>query len=105
MSELITAWRTFRRARRGRKTRYRAARFLNRKHKDPLAPSVRAKVDESGKIFAFLSSILPITTWRVELGNFDVQKLINTEVEGEGYQQGAQYGFYNTSEFVLWRDH
>jgi hypothetical protein len=45
LSRLLTQRRQFRRARRSRKVRHRKPRFLNRKRKDPLAPSVRAKVE------------------------------------------------------------
>jgi len=47
--DLLTARREFRRARRNRKTRYRAPRFNNRvhsKHKGWLAPSVEVKIQE-----------------------------------------------------------
>lgn len=104
ISKLLTERRAYRRSRRGRKTRYRPARFLNRKRQDELMPSVRAKVDETLKVIALVASLLPITTWTIELGNFDVHKLVNPQVEGVGYQQGEQFGFYNVREYVLWRD-
>jgi hypothetical protein len=50
ISGLLTDRRQFRRGRRGRKTRQRSPRFLNRKHRDELAPSVRAKVEETLKM-------------------------------------------------------
>lgn len=102
ISKLMTTRRMFRRTRRGRKTRYRQSRFSNRKSKDELAPSVRAKVDETHKILRLVNSILPIDHWVFEIGNFDIQKLINPDVEN--YQQGEQYGYANVREYVLWRD-
>src|SRR5262249_52948279 len=80
------------------------ARFDNRRSHRALPPSVQAKVDESLKVFALLASLLPITDWHLEVGNFDPHKLVHPEVEGIGYQQGEQYGFYNVRECVLWRD-
>ena len=104
IGELLTQRRTFRRSRRGRKTRYRPARFLNRKHKDELAPSVRAKIDETLKVIALVQSILPIAHWTFEIGNFDPHRLANPDVKGEGYRRGEQYGFANVREYVLHRD-
>jgi N6-L-threonylcarbamoyladenine synthase len=57
ISHLLTARRQFRRTRRSRKTRYREPRFLNRKPQDELAPSVRAKVDETLKVLQLVRSI------------------------------------------------
>ena len=104
ISDLLTDRRTLRRSRRNRETRYRAPRFLNRKHRDELAPSVRAKVDETLKVVRTVESILPVTHWTFEIANFDAHKLAKPDVAGEGYQQGEQYGFENVREYVLWRD-
>jgi len=104
ISRLLTERRMFRRSRRSRKMRYRAPRFLNRKHQDELATSVRAKVDETLKVVRWVESLLPVTGWTFEIANFDAHKLVNPNVEGEGYQRGEQYGFENVREYVLWRD-
>ena len=40
----------------------------------------------------------------IETASFDIQKIKNPNVEGEGYQQGNQLGFWNVREYVLWRD-
>jgi len=104
ISKLLTTRRMFRKTRRGRKTRYRKPRFSNRKNSDELAPSVRARIDETHKILRFVMSILPIHHWTFEIGNFDMQKLNNPDIEGVGYQQGEQYGYSNVREYVLWRD-
>lgn len=101
---LIDRWQ-FRRARRSRKTRYRPPRFLNRKHKDHLTPSIRAKVDETLKVVQVVDRLLPVTTWTFEIANFDTHKIIHPEVEGENYQKGEQYGFENVRAYVLWRDY
>jgi hypothetical protein len=104
ISDLLTDRRSFRRTRRNRKVRYRAPRFRNRKRQDELAPSVRAKVDETLKVMARVNRILPITHWTLEIANFDAHKLVNPNVAGEGYQQGDQYGWENVRAYVLWRD-
>ncbi len=104
ISKLLTKRRMFRRSRRGRKTRYRQARFLNRKRKDKLMPSVRAKVEQTLKVIKLVRDILPIAHWTFEIGNFDTHKLVNPEVKGTDYQQGKKHGFWNVREYVLWRD-
>ncbi len=104
ISKLLTTRRMFRRSRRGRKVRHRQPRFSNRKNEDELAPSIRAKVDETHKILRLVKSILPIDHWVFEIANFDTHKLVNPEVEDVGYQQGKQYGYANVREYVLWRD-
>lgn len=104
ISGLLTERRMFRRSRRHRKCRYRQPRFDNRRRKDELAPSVRAKVEETLKVIQLVRRILPVIHWTFEIGNFDPHRLVNPDVEGAGYQQGAQYGFWNVREYVLWRD-
>jgi hypothetical protein len=104
ISKLLATRRMYRRSRRGRKTRYRKARFLNRKRQDELSPSMRARVEETFKIINLVGVILPITHWTFEIGNFDSHKLVNPDVEGEDYQRGEQHGFWNVREYVLWRD-
>jgi hypothetical protein len=63
---------SFRRARRGRKTRYRRVRFQNRKKdKDWLAPSVQHKVDSHIKLVREVHKILPISKIIVETANYN----------------------------------
>src|SRR5262249_35065859 len=52
----------------------------------------------------FVESILPVSRWKVELASFDIHKIINPDVEGVGYQDGAQKGYYNVKAYVLHRD-
>jgi len=94
-----------RRARRNRKTRYRKPRFNNRKRKDDwLAPSVQHKVESHLTIARKVCEILPISKIIVEVASFDVQKIKNPTISGEEYQQGEQLDFWNTREYVLFRD-
>lgn len=92
-----------RRTRRSRKTRYRKARFNNRKC-NRLAPSIRNKVDMHLKIIRMVHNILPITKTTIEVAQFDAQKINNPLIEGEEYQNGEQIGFWNVREYVLTRD-
>lgn len=102
---LLSTRRELRSARRSRKTRYRKPRFLNRTRlKGWLAPSVQHKVDSHTKIINFVDEILPIKRLTIEVGQFDTQLLRNPEIQGGDYQQGEQMGFWNTREYVLFRD-
>ena len=101
----ISTRRQFRRTRRNKKTRYRKARFDNRRRKDGwLAPSVRQKVDCHLIMIDKVNKILPIAKIIVEVASFDIQKIKNPYIEGAGYQQGEQLGFWNVREYVLSRD-
>ena len=105
IQDLLASRKQFRRARRSRKTRYRQPRFLNRKNrKGKLPPSVQNKVDTHVKLIKQVYGILPITNIVVEAAQFDIQKILNPEIQGIGYQQGPQLNFWNVREYVLWRD-
>jgi hypothetical protein len=104
--ELLSTRRQNRRTRRNR-LRYRMSRFLNRtssKKEGWLAPSVKYKVDSHLKVIENVHRILPISRIVIETASFDIQKIRNPEISGVGYQQGEQLGFWNTREYVLWRD-
>lgn len=105
ITKLLADRRSLRRNRRSRKTRYREARFLNRKRPDGwLPPSIRNKVNTHIKVVEKVHKILPISRVVVEVAQFDIQKIKNPEIEGKEYQQGNQLGFYNVREYVLYRD-
>jgi len=104
--DLLSTRRENRRTRRNR-LRYRKPRFLNRvssKNKGWLAPSVQNKIDTHLKIVEKLYKILPITRIIVEVASFDIQKIKNPSIQGKEYQQGEQLDFWNTREYVLFRD-
>jgi len=97
----------YRRSRRGRKTRYRKARWQNRassRRKGRLAPSIRSKIYSHLREKKFVESILPVTKWKVELASFDIHKITNPDVKEFNYQNGSQKGYYNTKSYVLSRD-
>ena len=109
--DLLSTRREARRARRGRKTRYRAPRFLNRttKHKGWLAPSIENKISTHLTVVRKVCEILPIVDITVEVAAFDTQLLRAKELglplpEGTDYQQGEQLYSYNVREYVLFRD-
>jgi hypothetical protein len=99
----------YRRNRRNRKTRYREARWLNRKNsikKDRFSPTMMSKINSHLKEIKFVKSILPITKIILETASFDPHALKNPAVLRNKwlYQKGINYGFANTKEYVLDRD-
>ena len=104
IQSLLSERRQYRRARRNRKTRYRAPRFQNRTKEIVLMPSVRNKIETHLKAAKLVNRILPVKETTVEVAAFDMQKIRNPEISGERYQQGAQTDFWNVREYVLFRD-
>ena len=105
MVELLSIRRQNRRSRRNRKTRYRKARFDNRKKEDGwLALSIQHKIQCHLQVIKNIHKILPITKIVVETASFDIQKIKNPKIQGEEYQQGEQLAFWNVREYVLFRD-
>lgn len=97
--------RSLRRGRRGRNTRYRPARFLNRTRKAGwLPPSVESRVVNTESIIRKLAARCPITSASVELVKFDMQALVNPEISGTSYQQGELAG-YEVREYLLEKWH
>lgn len=91
----------YRRSRRGRKTRYRKARWANRRRQAGwLAPSLRSKAEATVKAVRYTSCLLPVHQVNVEIGSFDTHKLQNPEVSGQEYQRGELFG-YLVREYLL----
>jgi 5-methylcytosine-specific restriction endonuclease McrA len=90
-----------RRSRRNRKTRYRQARFLNRRRKAGwLPPSLQSRIDNICTWLKRLNQFTLITHLAMELVRFDTQKLQNPEISGIEYQQGTLQG-YEVREYLL----
>ena len=105
VTKLISVRSELRRSRRNRKTRYRKARFSNRRKKEGwFAPSIRQKIETHLSSIARLYRILPIAKIIVEVASFDIQKIKNPNISGIGYQEGEQLGFWNIRGYVLFRD-
>jgi len=93
--------RSLRRGRRGRKTRYRQPRFLNRKkEKAWLAPSLEHRVLTTMTWVKRLIKYCPIDSIAQELVRFDTQKMTEPEISGKEYQQGTLYQ-YEVREYLL----
>ncbi len=103
MSERLRERLMYRKIRRSH-LRYRKPRFKNRKRKLDLPPSIRHKLETHIRIVNFIEKILPIQETRIEVANFDIQKIKDIEICGAGYQNGEQKGFDNLREYILYRD-
>ena len=101
--------RMYRRNRRVRKTRYRKARFLNRRNsikKDRYSPTIKSKFQSLVKELWFIFKRLPIYKLKIEIASFDPHYMHNKNVKKYPwlYQKGIQLGFYNVREYVKSRD-
>jgi 5-methylcytosine-specific restriction endonuclease McrA len=93
--------RSLRRGRRGRKTRYRQARFLNRARREGwLPPSLESRVGNIRTWYDRLLKYSPIASAEVETVRFDMQVMRNPNIQGKEYQQGELSG-YETREYLL----
>lgn len=112
ITDKMTQRAKYRRNRRNRKTRYRKARWLNRKNSiktDRFSPTMQSKLHSNVKEIEYIKSILPVTTMVLETGQFDTHlmknpSLANPKIKHWGYQKGTIYGFENTKAMVLNRD-
>ena len=85
--------RVIRRLRRNKKTRYRAARFLNRTRPEGwLAPSVKSRADNVINFVKKYKRLINISEVMIENVSFDVvQMSSDTKLWGNDYQQGNLY--------------
>lgn len=105
VKSLLETRRILRRSRRNRKTRYRKARFLNRKKPDGwLPPSIQSKIKNEFMWIDRFCSLVPNPKLHIEVGKFDVAKMINPDIEGKEYQEGQTKGYYDIRYFVFARD-
>ena len=101
ISEALTARRQMRRRRRGN-LRYRAPRFLNRGNQKRgwLAPSLQHRIDTTVAWVQRLRRWAPVQAISQELVRFDMQAMVNPDIEGVEYQQGTLAG-YELREYLL----
>lgn len=108
VSKRLTRRAQYRRTRRSKKCRYRSPRFDNRsasKRKGRLPPSIKSRVDTTVKVVKRLASKLPVSAIRVEVANFDTQKLRKGHrLQPWDYQRGELYGEENIKMYVRKRD-
>ena len=109
ISEKLKQRSKYRRNRRNRKTRYRKARWLNRKNsikKDRFSPTMTSKINSHLKEIKYVQTMLPVSRIILETATFDPHALKNPAVLSKKwlYQKGINYGFANTKAYVLDRD-
>lgn len=101
IKDALLSRRQLRRGRRNRKTRYRAARFLNRTRPDGwLAPSLQHRVLTTMTWVRKFMRLAPIQSITQELVRFDLQLMQNPEISGVQYQRGELQG-YEVREYLL----
>lgn len=104
--EKLSTRKQLRKCRRQR-LRYRKPRFINRtssKKEGWIAPSIKNKIQTHLNIVEVIFKFIPISNIIVETASFDIQKINNKEIYGDDYRKGEQFGFWNTREYVLFRD-
>ncbi len=100
VSNKLEEKRRYRRTRRGR-LGYRPPRFNNRTRPEGwLAHSTQHRHDSHIRLVETLATLLPIPYKRLEVANFDTQKMQNPEITGISYQQGTLQG-YEVREYLL----
>jgi RRXRR protein/HNH endonuclease len=91
---------SFRRRRRGN-LRYRPKRFSNRSRpKGWLPPSLLHRVQSVLTWVKRLCKLTPLTAITCEIVRFDIQKLLNPEIDGVEYTQGTLFG-YEVREYLF----
>ncbi len=91
--EALTRRRAVRRSRRARHTRYRAARWQNRRrHPGWLPPSLSSRVHNVLIWVQRLCRFCPIGAISLELVRFDLALLQNPSLESIAYQRGTPFG-------------
>jgi 5-methylcytosine-specific restriction endonuclease McrA len=101
IKESLDGRRAIRRSRRNRKTRYRKARFQNRRRREGwLTPSMQSRISNILTWVARLARVCKITSISLELVRFDMQLMENPEISGLEYQQGTLAG-YEAREYLL----
>jgi 5-methylcytosine-specific restriction endonuclease McrA len=101
ITEKLHKRRAQRRGRRQRHTRYRQARYHNRRRVSGwIAPSLRSRADNILTWVSRLSRWCPVTALSVEVVKFDTQALVHPEIDGVQYQQGTLFG-YELKQYLL----
>ena len=126
VSSLLETRKIYRRSRRSRKTRYRRCKFKvktkrvydTKKNKwvkkkitfeSPrkegwLPPSIQSRIDNTFRWIDRFGGLLPNPTLTIEVGKFDVQKMMNPDIQGKEYQEGETFGYYDVRYYVFARD-
>ena len=106
--KLLGTRKSVRRTRRNR-LRYRKPRWQNRRNKYNnvykwLPPSLQADLLIYINLVKFFTKLVPISKVRYEYNTFDIQKLLNPNIQGTDYQHGTLFQEENIKTFVRTRD-
>ena len=107
VSSLLETRKIYRRSRRNRKTRYREPRFLNRvssKKKGWLPPSILSRIDNTFMWIDKFTNLLPNPKVSIEVGKFNIAKMIDPKIGGVDHQKGQTYGYHDVRYYVFARD-
>ena len=126
VSSLLKTRSDLRRGRRSRNLRYRRSKFkyktsrvystkkkkwVKRKlsfessrPKGWLPPSIQSRVNNTFRWIDKFAYYLPEPKVHIEVGKFDVQKMIDPTIKGISYQRGQTYGYHEVRYFVFARD-
>jgi len=106
MKSRLDSRRMYRKNRRSRKW-YRKLRFLNRvssKKEDWLPPSIKRRYQAHLTIIDKIKKFLPVTNVKIEVGNFDIQKIKNPDIQGKEYQEDSRFGYENIKTYIMSRE-
>ena len=85
-----------------RKGKYNHSKRENKKGKLP--PALQSRLYWHIRAVRKLGEILPISKVRIEIANFDLQKINNPDISGTEYQQGPLFEWENKKAYVFHRD-
>ncbi|MDQ0195067.1 RRXRR domain-containing protein, partial [Paenibacillus wynnii] len=127
VSSLLETRKTYRRSRRNRNTRYRRCKYkFNTKRvfdkkkkkwikpsisltsKRPegwLPPSLENRIQHTFRWVDTFTKLLPHPKLQLEVGKFDVQKMMNPLIQGKEYQEGETFSYHEVRYYVFARDH
>ena len=126
VKSLLETRKTYRRNRRHRKMRYRRSKFKSQMKRVYVAkkkkwvkitlsfqsprpegwlpPSIQSRIDNTFRWIDGFCSLLPNPNLHIEVGKFDIQKMMNPTIQGTEYQQGPTFGYYDVRYYVFARD-
>ncbi|WP_165350938.1 RNA-guided endonuclease IscB, partial [Ectobacillus funiculus] len=78
--------------------------FTSSRPKGWLPPSMQSRVDNTFHWIDTFYSLLPKCKLHIEVGKFDVQKMMNPDIQGKEYQEGDTFGYHDVRYFVFARD-
>ncbi|RLI40081.1 hypothetical protein DRO59_10085, partial [Candidatus Bathyarchaeota archaeon] len=86
----------------GYEPKHRFPRYDNRKRPDDwLSPSVLHFLESHKSVTRKIANVVPDVNVSVEYARFDIQRMMNPDIEGEQYQRGRLFGYQNVRAYVL----